>query len=217
MAFFRQRPLVTLENTCNSGGGSVWPMATLRGVVAGARRHGLLVHLDGARLWNASIAADVPVAAIASHFDSVSVCFSKGLGAPVGSALVGSTELITRARRFRGMLGGAMRQAGVIAAAAHYALDHHREALAVDHKKARIIAEGLAGTKGLNLDPDTVETNIVMLDLEEADAAKIAAACREFGLLMIPMGPRRLRLVTHRDVSIEDARHAFGIIQRHIP
>ena len=141
--------VVCLENTHNRGGGRIFPLEKVKTISVWARKHGLAMHLDGARLWNAVVATGVPLAEWGKHFDTVSVCFSKGLGAPVGSALVGPRDLLAKARRFRKLLGGGMRQAGVLAAAAHYALDNHIDRLADDHRNARVIAEAIADTPGL--------------------------------------------------------------------
>ena len=196
--------LVVVENTHNRGGGSVWPLAQFERVARAAHGHGLAVHVDGARLWNASIAAGYSVRDFCAHADSVSVCFSKGLGAPVGSALVGSSELILRARRFRKMLGGAMRQSGLLAAAAIHALDHHVTRLTDDHTRARRLAEAIAAIPGLTVDPppDRVETNMVFFALPSTgtDAAAFCAALKTRGVNLIPMGPRRVRAVLHLDL-----------------
>lgn len=205
--------LLCLENTI---GGQVLPLAYQRDAAALARRRGLSVHLDGARLFNAAVhgaAKGQALAAareIADIYDSVSVCFSKGLGAPVGSALVGSAELIRRAKRVRKMAGGAMRQAGLLAAAARHALDHHVDRLADDHANARHLAEGLAALPGLTVvKPDT---NIVFVDLAPGrDGAALVAAARERGLLFT--GLYRLRFVTHLDVSADDVERALGILR----
>ena len=170
--------LVCVENTHNRGGGSVWPIEQVAEVAAAAREAGLKLHMDGARLWNASAATGVSEADYAKHFDSVSVCFSKGLGAPVGSALVGDEEFIARARRFRKMFGGGMRQAGIIAAGALYALQNHRERLAEDHANARKLAEALAEMDGIELDPADVETNIVMFRVTSMPAAELVDETR---------------------------------------
>jgi threonine aldolase len=157
---FPRTRLVCLENTHNRGGGKVWPLQQMQEVAAVARHHGLRLHLDGARLWNAAIASSMAESAIAAPFDTVSVCYSKGLGAPVGSALAGPKDVIARARRFRKMFGGGMRQAGVLAAAALYALHHHRVRLAEDHANARLLAAGLSKINGLTLAPAETPTTI---------------------------------------------------------
>jgi threonine aldolase len=209
--------LVCVENTHNRGGGSVWPVARVAEVAAAARAANLALHMDGARLWNASVATGVPEQEYAKHFDSVSVCFSKGLGAPVGSALAGTAAFIDRARRFRKMFGGGMRQAGIIAAGALYALEHHRERLAEDHANARRLAEGIAALPGIVLDPKTAETNIVIFSVASMPAAELVARLGAAGVLVLATGPGSIRAVTHLDVSapeIEEAidafRHALG-------
>ena len=206
--------LVVVENTHNKSGGRVFPQADVQAVAEAAHARGLALHLDGARLWNASVASGLAPATLAAPADSVSVCFSKGLGAPVGSALCGSRELIARARRFRKMLGGGMRQAGVLAAAASYALDHHVARLAEDHATARRLAAGLARLPGVVCDPAVVETNIVVADLAGRDAAAFVARARERGVRIGALGPERLRAVTHLDVSGDDVDEACVRLER---
>jgi threonine aldolase len=208
--------LLCLENTHNRGGGRVYPPEQLRAAAAWARSNGLALHLDGARLWNAAVATGIPPAAWARPFDTVSVCFSKGLGAPLGSALAGPGETVARARRVRKLLGGGMRQAGVIAAAALYALDHHVERLAQDHRHARLIAQAVGDTPGLRLDPPEVETNLVWItvDPDLGTAAEVASALREGGVLVQIPGPQTLRACTHLDVSAADAERAADAIRR---
>jgi threonine aldolase len=181
----------------------VWTQPQVLDIAAFARSRGLGLHLDGARLCNAAIAAGQSPAELASPFDTATLCFSKGLGAPVGSVIAGSKPLMARALRFRKMLGGGMRQVGILAAAALYALDHNRERLADDHANARRIAERLAGVPGLHVDLSRVQTNIVMVDLEppRPAAAEAVARLRAHGVLCLAPGPRRLRLVTHLDVD----------------
>jgi threonine aldolase len=193
--------LVCVENTHNSGGGSVWTVDQAADVAGAAREAGLALHMDGARLWNAAVAAGRPERQWADLFDSVSVCFSKGLGAPVGSALAGSEQFIARARRFRKMFGGGMRQAGVIAAAALYALEHHRGRLADDHANARRLAEGLAEIDGINIDPATVQTNIVIFRVTAMPAADLASRLGEAGVLVLARDAEHIRAVTHLDVD----------------
>ena len=209
--------LLAVENTHNAGGGTVWPMAELEAVAAAGREAGLALHLDGARLWNAAVALGLPPAAIAAPFDTVSVCYSKGLGAPIGSALAGSAELISKARRFRGLFGGAMRQVGVIAAAARFGLEHHRERLAVDHERARAFARGLARHDVFEIDPDRVATNIVVAELRGIAAAELVEAAAEQGLRFLAMGPSRLRFVTHLDLADEAIDEALAIIGAILP
>lgn len=205
--------LLCVENTHNGGGGSVWPLDSIRAVTSVAREHGMSLHLDGARLWNAAVAAGVPECDYAAAFDTVTVCFSKGLGAPVGSALVGSRALIARARRFKQQLGGGFRQAGVIAAGALYALMHHRDRLHYDHENARLFAMGLAETPGVRVDLDWVQTNIVRFEVTAMTAGSFVDECYERGLHMLPMGHHVVRAVTHLDVTREDAVAAVDIVQ----
>ncbi len=200
---FPRARLVCLENTHNRGGGSVWPVSQVAAVASAAREHELRMHLDGARLWNACVATGVAEREYARHFDSVSVCFSKGLGAPVGSALAGGAEFIDRARRFRKMFGGGMRQAGIIAAGALYALDHHRSRLPDDHAHARALAEGLAEIDGIEIDPATVETNIVIFRVRDVPAALLVERLAQRGVLMLATGPRSIRAVTSLEFAGE--------------
>jgi len=208
--------IVCLENTHNRGGGSVYPLDKVRAIRDWTRRHGLILHLDGARLWNAAVATGIPPKTWAEQFDSVSVCFSKGLGAPVGSALAGPRDFVTRARRVRKLFGGGMRQAGVLAAAALYALDHHVERLAEDHRNARILARAVADTPGLRLTPPEPPTNILIVHIEPrlGTAADVATALKEQGVLVLPTAPQTIRLVTHLDVSAAQAERAAEIIRR---
>jgi threonine aldolase len=208
--------LVCLENTHNRGGGKVYPLEKMEAVAAWARSQGLLLHLDGARLWNAIVASGVSGRDWARPFDSVSVCFSKGLGAPLGSALAGPREFVRRARRIRKLFGGGMRQAGVAAAAALYALDHHVERLAEDHRNARVIARAVADAPGLRLDPPEVETNLVFFHVErELGTAKdVVAALRQRGVLVSATGPQTIRACTHLDVSAAQAERVAGALRQ---
>ena len=201
---FPRTKLVCVEDTHNRGGGTVWPLEQIADVEAAARDAGLRTHLDGARLWNAAVASGVPEGEIARHFDSVSVCFSKGLGAPIGSALAGEAAFIERARRFRKMFGGGMRQAGIVAAGALYALEHHRDRLAEDHANARRLAEGLAGVAGLTVDPASIETNIVMVGTTTMAARDLVERLREAGVRVLATGAETIRAVTNLNVSAED-------------
>jgi threonine aldolase len=205
--------LVALENTHNRGGGRIFPQAQVEAVAARARALGLALHLDGARLWNASAATGLAPAVLAAPFDTVSVCFSKGLGAPVGSALVGGREFVVRARRLRKMMGGGMRQVGVLCAAARFALAHHRARLVEDHVAARRFAEGLAGAPGLEASPEAVETNIVLVDTRRPAAEVVQAASAE-GVLVSAFGPHRIRAVTHLDVALADMDVAAAVLRR---
>ena len=205
-AHFAKSRLLTLENTW---GGNVLPLDYIDAATALARRRGLATHLDGARLFNAAIASGTPAARIARDFDSVSVCFSKGLGTPAGSVLVGSRELIGRAHRIRKMLGGGMRQAGVLAAAALHALEHHIDRLAEDHAHARLLAEGLQGLAGVSVQPP--QSNILFVDLAPERATGVVERLKAQGLLCT--GLYRLRLVTHLDVNTEDIERAVRVLR----
>lgn len=203
--------LLWVEQTSNLGGGSIWPLARIEAVLAAGRRHGLATHLDGARLLNAVVASGVPARAWAAGFDSAWIDLTKGLGAPVGAVLAGSHGFVQEAWRLKQQMGGAMRQAGIIAAAGVWALRHHVDRLAEDHANARRLAEGLAGLPGVALDPATVETNIVFLDLTgplDADAA--VAALLERGVRMGALGPRTIRAVTHLDVPAGGIERALA-------
>jgi threonine aldolase len=203
--------LVCLENTHNRGGGSIYPIKNLEAIYRLAKTNTLMVHLDGARLWNASVATGLKLRTYAQWADSVSVCLSKGLGAPVGSLVAGTGDFIERVHRFRKMFGGGMRQAGILAAAGHYALDHHLERLSEDHDKAQMLAKGLALLKGIAVDPDQVETNIVIFEvLENQTAPQIAEAMKKRGVLIHAFEKSRIRLVTHLDVSRADIRKALA-------
>ncbi len=198
-----QTRLVCLENTHNRSGGRVYPAEHVEAVTGWAREHGLATHCDGARLMNAVVASGRSAAELSAPFDTVSICFSKGLGAPVGSALAGPRELIAKAHRLRKVLGGGMRQAGVVAAGAIYALNHHVERLAEDHQHARILAEAIAETPGLALEFEPVETNLVWftVDPSRASGAQVVAQLRERGVLVSALGPQELRACTHLDVN----------------
>jgi threonine aldolase len=214
-----QTRLVCLENTHNRGGGKIYPLEKIRAISAWAHANGLLMHLDGARLWNAVVATGIPPATWAGHFDTVSVCFSKGLGAPVGSALAGPRDFVARARRTRKLFGGGMRQAGILASAALYALDNHVERMAEDHRNAQTIARAIAETSGLRLLPPEVETNLIWFEVHPTlgTAKSVAAVLREKGVLVHPGGPQLLRACTHLDVSAEQAEHAARAIRQLAP
>ena len=197
---------IAIENTHNFGGGTVQSQDEVRAVQAFVREHGIGLHLDGARLWNAHVASGLAFDELAGGFDTVSVCLSKGLGAPVGSVLVGSAERIAAARIWRKRYGGGMRQTGMLAAAARYALREHVERLADDHANAKLLAEALG------VDPDTVETNIVFADV--ADPASFVAAAAAEGVRVMQLGRGRVRLVTHLDVSRADAERAARVLAR---
>jgi threonine aldolase len=209
--------LVCVENTHNRAGGRVFPQAMIAGVAERARRLGLGVHLDGARIWNASAATGLDVAALAAPFDTVSICFSKGLGAPVGSALCAPREWVERARTLRKRWGGGMRQAGILAAGALFALEHHRARIGEDHTKAKTFAERIAKVDGASVDLARVETNIINIDLDApltGDA--VAQAARPLGVAINASGPRRLRAVMHLDVRAEDVGRAADLLAQAI-
>ncbi len=208
--------VVEIENTHNRAGGVVFPASEAERVGAEARRRGVATYLDGARLWNAAVASGSSPAALAAPFDLVSVAFSKGLGAPGGSALAGSRDLITQAVRCRRMLGGAMRQAGIFAGAALHAIDHHIDRLAEDHANARAMAEILAQNPRIVLDPARVQTNILVFDLarEAPDAGAVVGAAREQGVLIFAFGARTIRAVTHLDVTRGACERAARILSR---
>ncbi len=211
--------LVCLENTHNRGGGRVYPLEQIRAIGEWARGNGLLMHLDGARLWNAVVAAGIAAAEYARHFDSVSVCFSKGMGAPVGSALAGSKEFVAKAKRIRKLFGGGMRQAGIIAAAALYAMDNNIERMADDHRNAQILAAAIADTPGLRLKPPKVETNLVWFEADPdlGTAKEIAGRLREKGVLVSASGPQVMRACTHLDVSTNHCEQAADVIRATVP
>lgn len=204
--------VVAVENTHNMGGGTCWDLAALREVTEAAHALGMATHLDGARLWNAAIATKHSERELATGFDSISVCLSKGLGAPVGSVVCGSRDFIRRCFRFRKMHGGGMRQAGILAAAGLHALREHRARLADDHANARLLAESLAGAKNLAVDLARVHTNIVMIDLAHGTADAVIAVAREDGILLGSAGHQRIRAVTHLDVDTAGVMRAGRVI-----
>lgn len=210
-----QTRLVCLENTHNRGGGKIQPYETVERICTWARENGLRTHLDGARLFNAAVATGIDAPRWAAHFDTVSVCFSKGLGAPVGSALAGPRELIDEALRHRKVLGGGMRQCGVTAAAALYALENHVERLALDHQCAQRLADGIARIDELQLTPDQIDTNLLFFKVHErlGTAAELCDRLRDRGVLMLPTAAQTIRAVTHLDVTLEDADHAVEALK----
>jgi len=210
-----QTRLVCLENTHNRGGGSIYPIETVRAIADWARGNNLGMHLDGARLANAVVATGIPFREWAKSFDTINICFSKGLGAPVGSALVGSKEMIRRARRVRKLFGGAMRQAGLLAAACLYALDHNMERLAEDHANAKIVADAITATPGLRVTSAKVETNMIWFEAEKnrGSAHDVAAKLKEKGVLVAPLGEQTMRAVTHLDVNRSQCERAAAAIR----
>jgi threonine aldolase len=213
---FPRSRVVMVENTHNIGGGSVYPVEVVKEISEVAKKKGLVLHMDGARLFNACVAAGVEPQDYARHADSISICFSKGLGAPVGSAVAGSKEFIKRAHRFRKMFGGGMRQIGYLAAAAIYALDHNIERLAEDHENARLLAEAISRLECFRLDLDAVETNMVFFDVvaKDLDALRVVAMLRQEGVLMGTITNRRIRAVTHLDVSREDVLKVIEVFEK---
>jgi threonine aldolase len=212
---FAPTTLVAVENTHNRGGGRVFPKRDVDEIAQVARQHGCALHLDGARLLNAQVATGISARDWATPFDTASLCMSKGLGAPVGSLIAGTRAHVTRAHRRRKMMGGGMRQAGILAAAGLYALDHHVERLADDHKHARAFAEALGRTPGVTvLGP--VESNIVIWDLAPEvplDAAELVKRARERGVLLNAIGGRRVRAVTHLDVDARGVAHGAEVLR----
>ncbi|MHB0858857.1 MAG: low-specificity L-threonine aldolase [Anaerolineae bacterium] len=213
---FPRTRVVCLENTHNRCGGAVLNPAQMAAIKAVAHRHGLAVHLDGARVFNAAVALGIPVREIAAQVDTVQFCFSKGLAAPVGSMICGPRDFIAEARRNRKLVGGGMRQAGVLAAAGIVALEQMVDRLAEDHENAHALAVGLSETSGLVVDPDSVQTNIVMLGLSRSDitAERLAAALGAQGVLVSVMDPTRMRAVTHYGITRQDTEQAVQTIRR---
>ncbi len=206
--------MIVLENTHNAAGGTVYPLAALREIGAFARKRNLAVHIDGARLFNAVTASGVDAPAICREADTVTFCLSKGLGAPVGSLLCGTRAFIAEARRVRKMLGGGTRQAGIIAAAGIYALEHNIERLAEDHQNARLIARALAATSWAELDPNDVVTNILYFRTRDRKAADVVKSLARQGILCWDLGVDQVRFVTHLDLSAEDAREVAVIVEK---
>ena len=208
--------LLCMENTHNRAGGRVLPYEGVAAICGWAAEKGLSRHLDGARLLNAVVATGIAAADWAQHFDTVNTCFSKGLGAPVGSALSGSADMILQARRHRKLLGGGMRQAGILAAAALYALEHHVDRLAEDHAKAQVVADAIRQTDGLQLAFETADTNLVIFDVavEWGTAAEFCGSMQEQGVRMLPLGAQRVRAVTHLDVSVGECQEVAELLPR---
>jgi threonine aldolase len=206
--------LVEIENTHNRAGGIVFPQKTAEKICAAAKEKDIATYLDGARLWNAAVASNRAVAELAATFDLVSVAFSKGLGAPGGSMLAGSKELIEKAKRYRRMFGGAMRQVGIFAEAGRFAIQNHMDRLAEDHANCRIIAEKISQSSRVILDLDSVQTNILVFSLNEKapDANTVVSQAHERGVLVFAFGPRTIRAVTHLDVSKEQCERAAAIL-----
>lgn len=204
--------LLCLENTHNIGGGSIWPLEAIQAVAAAGRRHQLMLHLDGARLWHATAATGISEADYSEPFDTISVCLSKALGAPVGSCLAGTKDFITRARRFKQQFGGGFRQAGIIPAGALHALRNHRSRLGDTHALASRFAQGLAQIDGVDIDPRTVETNIVRYRLTKVGAGRFVDEAHRRGLWMLPSGADAVRAVFYLDIALGDVDDALKII-----
>ena len=210
---YPQSALIVVENTHNRGGGTIWPIERIAAIREVADEFGLRIHLDGARLMNACVATGHSPPEYTKYVDTVSICFSKGLGAPVGSAVAGTAEMIRRVHRFRKMFGGGMRQAGIIAAGALYALEHNIDRLAEDHANAKRLALALADIPGVSIDPETVETNIVYFEVNAGRTAKsVCDAAREQDVWMLPLAPQRIRAVVHLDVSSEGIERAISVL-----
>lgn len=212
---FPNSRMTIIENTNNRGGGTVWPVERVAAVAAVSREHGLHVHIDGARLLNACAATGLKPTDYTQHVDSVSMCFSKGLGAPVGSIVAGPRRFIERCHRFRKQFGGAMRQAGILAAAAIYALDHNVSRLSEDHANARLFADGVARVPGIRVNPAAVQTNIVIFEVDRAlgTAEEFSNRLRERGVWMYAIAAQRLRAVTHLDVSRAQIEQAIAVFE----
>ncbi|KAI4301966.1 hypothetical protein L6164_035196 [Bauhinia variegata] len=209
--------LICLENTHANCGGRCLPVEYIDSVGELAKKHGLRLHIDGARIFNASVALGVPVDRIVQAADSVSVCLSKGLGAPVGSVIVGSKAFITKARRLRKTLGGGMRQIGILCAAALVAIQENIAKLESDHKKTRLLAEGLNEIKGLRVDISSVETNIIYIDIEEGSRTTSGKLCKDLeerGVLLMPMSSSRVRIVLHHEISASDVQYTLSCFQQ---
>lgn len=211
-----QTRLIWIENTHNRAGGTLFPIEEMKRIRELADAHQLMMHLDGARLWNAHVATGIPLKTYAQYFDSISVCFSKGLGAPVGSMVLSTSDFIQRAHRIRKVFGGGMRQAGIIAAGAMYAVDHHISRLEEDHVHARMLAEAISKLPGIQVDLDSVQTNMVFFDVSESrrTGVQIQEELEKKGVRVIALGPTRLRAVTHLNVSQNDIEAAIRMFKQ---
>jgi threonine aldolase len=208
--------LICIENTHNRAGGTIFPYENIKQVSAFACEHNLKMHLDGARLWNASIATGIPISDYAQYFDSVSLCFSKGLGAPVGSIIAGSQEFIDRARYYRKAYGGGMRQAGILAAAAIYAVNNHFERLAEDHRRAKMLAEFIETLSEVEFDPETVQTNIIIFDIRKTgiDGQKFVDLLAQESVKMISFARTKIRAVTNLNISDLDIEQSIAALKK---
>jgi threonine aldolase len=207
--------LIALENTHNRAGGTIYPIEEIKKISEVAHRRNIPLHLDGARIMNACIATNIKPMEYGKYFDSISICLSKGLGAPVGSVLVGTKKFIDKARYFRKAYGGGMRQVGILAAAGLYALRHNIDKLSEDHKKAMKLAEAIAGIKSFNIELSTVQTNIVIFSVKNGTSYAIVDKLKEQGILAIPFSDVKIRFVTHLDLSMDDINHTVHCLRQH--
>lgn len=210
-----QTALICIENTHNRSGGTIFPFDEIKRISHFAREKGIRIHLDGARLWNASAATAIPIPEYCSYFDSVSLCFSKGLGAPVGSIIAGSSEFIQKARYHRKVFGGGMRQAGILAAAAIYAIEHHLQRLAEDHHRARILGEFIARLPNIEFDPQSLQTNIVIFNVRMTSLSgqQVIDRLAEKGIKMLTFAGTKIRAVTHLHISDRDIEQTKHVLQ----
>lgn len=215
-AHFGHSRLLSLENTHNRGGGSIWPLEQLTDVCKTAHSFGLATHLDGARIWHAIVATGIDAQTWAKPFDTISACFSKGLGCPAGSVVMGSKDLIHKVRRFRKQFGGTMRQTGILAGAANYALDHNLNRLEEDHQLAKFLAEGLNTIRGITCNVENTETNLIFFDIDPSigDGPTLCRQLTESGVLCEALDPQRIRFVTHLGVSKIQINHALAVLKK---
>jgi threonine aldolase len=208
--------LIALENTHNHAGGTIFPLDEIKKLHEMSREHGIRMHLDGARIWNAHVATGISLSEYGKYFDSIQCCFSKGLGAPIGSIVIGDENYIERARRFRKMFGGGMRQVGIIASAALYAVEHNIPRMAEDHANARVLAENLAEIEGIDIDLSTVQTNIVIMDIASSarTVPEVLDKLKAEGVLGVQFGNTRIRCVTHLDVHKDDINTAVDAFRK---
>ena len=213
---YPQTSLICLENTHNRAGGTIFPIEEIIRISNLVKEHHLKMHLDGARLWNASVATGIALSEYAQYFDSVSLCFSKGLGAPIGSIVVGTKEFIKKAHFYRKAYGGGMRQVGIIAAACEFALENNLQKMSTDHKNARKIAETLDTLAGIEIDLKSVQTNLIIFDVSKLgkSASDVCSMLEANGILALPFSPTRIRFVTHLDVSEQDVDEAIEILKK---
>ena len=211
-----QTTLICLENTHNRAGGTIYPLEEIKKIRGATKPFGIKIHLDGARLWNATIATGIPLDEYARHFDSVSVCLSKGLGAPIGSVISGTSDFIQIARRNRKMFGGGMRQVGIIAAAGIYAIENNFNRLIEDHRNAKALAQGLSKILKISVDLESVQTNIVVIEIKEIgmEVGEVLEKLKKRGVLAVPFGKTKIRCVTHLDVNRDDIYRALEVFKQ---